>query len=50
MARVSRELHEAEQLVAKIKDGLLAAYETIEIGKEKLARAEARVAEIKSRT
>jgi hypothetical protein len=50
MAASSRELREAEAQVAKYKDGLLVVYEILEMGRKKLARAEARVRELKSPT
>lgn len=50
MPRISVELREAEAKVAKYKDGLLVVYELLEMGRDKLARAEARVAEIRQQS
>ena len=45
--RTSPELREAEQQIAKYKDGLIIAYEFLEMVRGKLERAEARAAELR---
>lgn len=47
---IPKGLREAERKVAKYRDGVIIAYEFLEMVREKLASAEARVAEIKQQS
>lgn len=45
--KVNNELRNIEDKIAETKEGLLACYETIEVGRRKLARLEAKRDQIK---
>lgn len=46
--KINRELEAAERRLREIKDGVLATYEWLEMGRNKLTRQEAKVAAIRA--